>query len=52
MYGCAVSMLAYYWKYGEQLRCWHNLKTQIENEGERANKSGGVLNPALYTVTL
>ena len=46
MYGCAVSMLAYYWKYG----CWHNLKTQVGNEGGRANKSGGVLNPALLII--
>lgn len=47
MYGAAVSVLAKYWKYGEELRKWHNLKTQIHDEGENANKSGGVLNPAL-----
>lgn len=50
MYGCAVSVLAHCWKYGEQLRRWHNLDTQIENEGESANESGGVLNPALLSV--
>lgn len=50
MYGCAVSMLAQCWEYGEQLRRWHNLKTQIGTEGEAANKSGGVLNPALLKV--
>lgn len=50
MYGCAVSVLADCWKHGEDLRRWHNLKTQLRNEGERANESGGVLNPALLTM--
>ena len=50
MYGCAVSTLAACWKYGDQLRRWHNLKTQLGNEGEKANKSGGVLNPALLSL--
>lgn len=49
-YGCAVSTLAQCWKYGEQLRRWHNLKTQLGNEGEKANESGGVLNPALLSI--
>ena len=50
MYGAAVSMLAQAWIYGEELRRWHNLKTQIGTEGERANESGGVLNPALLSI--
>lgn len=50
MYGCAVSALARFWVYGEELRRWHNLKSQIGNEGERANESGGVLNPALINI--
>ena len=50
MYGCAVSTLAKCWKHGEQLRKWHNLKTQIGNEGEKANESGSVLNPALLSI--
>lgn len=50
MYGAAVSTLAGTWKHGEQLRRWHNLKTQINNEGEKANESGTVLNPALLTI--
>ena len=49
-YGCAVSTLAQCWKYGEQLRHGHNLKTQLGNEGEKANESGGVLNPALLSI--
>lgn len=50
MYGCAVSILSQVWYYGEALRRWHNLATQLRNEGERANESGGVLNPALLSI--
>ena len=50
MYGCAVSTLAKVWKHGEELRRWHNIKTQIRDEGQKANDSGGVLNPALLSV--
>jgi hypothetical protein len=50
MYGCAVSILSKCWAHGETLRRWHNLKTQIRNEGEKANESGGVLNPALLSI--
>lgn len=50
MYGCAVSTLAAVWAHGEELRRWHNLDTQIGNEGEKANESGGVLNPALLSI--
>jgi len=46
MYGAAVSILAQVWIYGEELRHWHNLKTQIGNEGEK----DGVLNPALLSI--
>lgn len=49
-YGCAVGILAQVWEHGESLRRWHNLDTQIGNEGERANESGGVLNPALLNI--
>lgn len=52
MYGCAVSLLASTWKHGEQLRIWHNLDTQIGNEGEVANKKGTTLNPALLNVEI
>lgn len=51
MYGCAVSALAMFWEHGEALRRWHNLDTQIGTEGEKANENGGVLNPALLTMT-
>ena len=50
MYGAAVGILARHWEHGEELRLWHNLATQLGTEGERANASGGVLNPAILTV--
>lgn len=50
MYGCSVGCLSKVWVHGEELRRWHNLKTQIRNEGEKANESGGVLNPACLTI--
>ena len=50
MYGMAVSILANCWIHGEELRVWHNLKTQLKDEGEKANKEGGVLNPAIMSI--
>jgi hypothetical protein len=50
MYGAAVSVLCTVWEHGEELRQWHNLDTQIKDEGEKANEGGGVLNPALMSV--
>lgn len=50
MYGCAVSVLSFCWEHGDALRRWHNLDTQVADEGEKANESGGVLNPALLTI--
>lgn len=51
-YGCAVSFLAQFWKHGKELRHWHNLDTQLGNEGEEANKKkGATLNPALLNIS-
>jgi hypothetical protein len=50
MHGAAVQVLAETWSEGEALRRWHNLKTQIGREGEKANETGGTLNPALLTI--
>lgn len=50
MYGYAVLILSAVWVYGEALRIWHNLDTQIADEGEKANQTGGVLNPALLNL--
>jgi len=49
-YGCAVYTLSQYWVYGEQLRLWHNKFTQIGTEGDNANESGDVLDPASLEV--
>jgi hypothetical protein len=51
MYGCVVSILTSTWEHGDQLRRWHNLKTQFRNEGEKANEKGTVLNPALIDLS-
>ena len=50
MYGAAVSVLSHVWKHGEALRRWHNHETQIGDEGDRANETGGVLNPAILNI--
>lgn len=50
MYGCAVQTLAYFWEHGEMLRRWHNIDTQFGDEGDKANESGGVLNPAIVNI--
>ena|SRR5271157_5388234 len=50
MYGAAVAVLAKCWIYGEQLRLWHNIVTQIGDEGLKANRTGGVLNPAILNI--
>jgi hypothetical protein len=50
MYGAAVSVRASSWEHGEDLRRWHNLDTQMGDEGERANEDGGVLNPAVLNI--
>jgi len=43
MYGAAVHMLSKCWKYGEELRKWHN--KEYNHEGE------GVVNPAVITIS-
>jgi len=50
MYNCAVQALCEFWAYGEDLRVWHNLKVQLRNEGEAANKKGTVLNSAVINI--
>lgn len=50
MYGCAVNILANVWTHGEELRRWHNKETQLGTEGDEANETGGVLNPALLSI--
>ncbi len=50
MYGAAVSTLAQCWVHGDELRRTHNLKSQLGDEGERANEEGGTLNPAIINI--
>jgi len=52
MYGAAVTTLSECWKHGEALRRWHNKKYQIRDEGDQANETGAVINPALLTIHL
>ena len=42
MYGMAVSILSQCWKYGEELRKWHNKEYNYEGDG--------VVNPAVLTI--
>jgi hypothetical protein len=42
MYGCAVNILIQIWKYGNELKNWHNLKYNYEGVG--------VVNPAVFTI--
>ena len=45
MYGCAVNMLSQCWKYGEELRRWHNKEFGQED-------TEGVVNPAVLTINV
>ena len=51
MYAAAVGVLSQTWECGEQLRQWHNHDVQLGDEGEKANRDGGVLNPALLRIS-
>lgn len=42
MYGYAVQVLSDVWKYGEDLRLWHNKKYKYEGSG--------AVNPAIITI--
>lgn len=45
MYGAAVNILSNCWKYGEQLRKWHNNNYGVESETS-------TVNPAMVTITI
>ncbi len=42
MYGCAVKILSAVWKYGEELRKWHNKEYNYNGDG--------VVNPAILNI--
>ncbi len=46
----AVQILRHVWEHGEALRRWHAMQCQIKYECEKANRDGGVLNPAVLVV--
>jgi hypothetical protein len=50
MYGVAVRILANAWSHGEALRRWHNRQYMPEEKAAEADKSGGVVNPAILTI--
>jgi hypothetical protein len=50
MYGCAVQALSHFWEHGEELRRWHNREYMDEDKAQEADKSGGVVNPAILTI--
>ena len=50
MAGCVSSMVSACHLRGEEFRKKWNLDNQIQNEGEKANESGGVINPALLNI--
>jgi hypothetical protein len=52
MAGCVASMVSKSHSRGEEFRKKWNIANQVGTEGEKANKSGGVLNPALLTISL
>ncbi len=50
MAGAVAQMVSRCHSRGEEFRKIWNLDTQIGNEGEKANKGKGVLNPALLNI--
>lgn len=51
MAGCVAQMVSKCHNRGEEFRIKWNKDNGISDEGEKANKSGGVINPALLTVS-
>lgn len=50
--GCVAATIAKFHQQGEEFRRWWNIKYQLKNEGEEANKKGGILNPAILKIKL
>ena len=50
MAGCVAQMISRCHSRGEEFRCKWNRGNQISDEGEKANKSGGILNPAILHI--
>lgn len=43
MYGCAINLLSARWKYGEDLKIYHNSKYNYSGDG--------VVNPAVFSIS-
>ena len=52
MASCVAQMISSCHSRGEEFRRAWNKDNQIGNEGEKANESGGVLNPALLNIAV
>src|SRR4030095_2156227 len=52
MAGCVASMISKCHSRGEEFRRKWNHDNQIGDEGDKANESGGVLNPALLNIRI
>lgn len=50
MAGCMARWVSYFHPRGDEFRRWWNKDTQIGTEGDKANESGGVLNPAILNI--
>ena len=52
MAGCVASMVSKVHSRGDEFRRKWNTDNQIKDEGEKANETGDVLNPALLTINV
>jgi len=52
MAGAVASIISSCHSRGEEFRRKWNVDNQIQNEGDKANKAGGVLNPALLNLKI
>lgn len=50
MAGCVAQMVSECHERGEEFRKQWNKDNQIKDEGDKANDSGGVLNPAIISI--
>lgn len=51
MAGCVAQMVSGCHERGEEFRRKWNKNNQINDEGDKANDSGGILNPAILTIS-
>jgi len=50
--GCVASMVSRCHSRGEDFRCQWNNHYQLKDEGDKANETKGVLNPALLSISV